>query len=190
MLVGREVVAETMSGDALPESLAPLFRPDGIAVAIESKMAESFGQEEFGSHLSCLAVVAGDVGDICEPLLVVLCQGDDAVLPEQVHVVIIAELADDGIRLPGLGPFQHSFHAVCCLEGRGHAAHDPRLVVLGVCQDSFQQVVGKPFGEIGEENQSDHGFSLMAWDYVCKSRIKFRHFLMMAAISFFRAIVG
>ncbi len=143
--------------DGFAETLASLVRPVDVARAVECEVAETLVDEVLGAHLPCQSVGAGDVRDGGETLLEILRHGQDAVLAEEVHVVRVVELADDGVHLHPAGPFDHLLYAVLVADRQGEAVEAPCFARgLGEAGDPVQQVPGVLFRKIGQENHACH----------------------------------
>ena len=157
-----------MRHQLLGKSLAAFLAPHGVGVAIEGEVAESLVYEVVGGMHALCQVVARDVGYAVEPLHEVLRHGDDAIPGKGIHVVMGIELPYNGIGFPLLSPFHYTVDTVLHAVGSRHAAHDPRLMALGVVENATQELGGVGLGEVGEQYKVNHWHLLVATLSLCR----------------------
>ena len=153
----REGVVRVGLADGVAEALQAFVGPDDIARAVEGEVAESLLDEVLRAHLPGQGVRAGDVGDGREAGLEVLGDGDDALAGEELDVVRVVKLADDGIgaRLPG--EVEDGLDAELVADRQRQPAKAPGLPD-GVCVagDAEQQVAGIGFRKVGQKEDACH----------------------------------
>ena len=148
--VGAQLPSEAVLAEGRAEAAQPLVAPHHVVIAVERERPEALVHVELSGLAPGGVVVTRDVGNILEPLLIVLRDGDDAVAMEQREVVVGLKLSDDSVGLPRLRPFGHAPDALDAFELGRHLADDPRRCLLRVFEDAAQQLRGILLGEVGE----------------------------------------
>lgn len=156
----REGERRVRGADRFAESLHALVGPDDVARAVEGEVAESLLGEVLGPHLPGQEVGPGDVGNGREARLEVLGDGDDAVAGEQLDVVRVVELPDDGVGTHLFGQVDDRLDAELVADRQRQPAEAPGLPDgVGIAGDAEQQVAGVGFREVGQKEDACHGGS-------------------------------
>lgn len=154
----REGERRVGGADRFAEPLHAFVGPDHVARTVEGEVAESLFDEVLGAHFPGQEVGPGDVGNGRETRLEVLGDGNNAVAGEQLDVVRVVELPDDGFGTHLLGQVDDRLDAELVADRQRQPAKAPGLPDgVGIAGDAEQQVAGVGLREVGQKENACHG---------------------------------
>lgn len=141
-----------------PEPFAALPRPDRIRNSVIGKIIVTLTQKEIGGNASRPDIIARQVANAGDTVLVVLHDDGNLQVPQQLDIHI-PELRDDCVCTPFFRPLDHAFVAMQHPVGKRHAVKSPTPDLLRIADNAPKQVTAIAARKISKDQDPDHRLS-------------------------------